>query len=61
VLKPKQKLALVLTDDCYIHILTTSNWAIGERKVATGVITPEVCEGWLRDRDCDGDGKIAIA
>jgi hypothetical protein len=55
-----------------LYILTTSDQAIGERAVATGVITPEVCEGliaWLRlrwrwqDRDCviaTAMGKIAM-
>jgi hypothetical protein len=44
-LKPIPKLVLVLTEDPYICILLTSNRGIGERAVATGVITPEVCEG----------------
>jgi hypothetical protein len=44
-----------------LYILTTSDRAIGERAVATGVVTPEVVKGWLRDCDCDGDGEIAIA
>jgi hypothetical protein len=43
-----------------LYILTTSDRAIGERAVATGVVTPEVAKGWLRDRNCEGDGEIAI-
>jgi hypothetical protein len=44
-----------------LYILSASDRAIGERAVATGVVTPEVAKGWLRDRDCDGDGEIAMA
>jgi hypothetical protein len=43
-----------------LYILATSDRAIGERAVATGVVTPEVAKGWLHDCDCDGDDEIAI-
>jgi hypothetical protein len=44
-----------------LYILTTSDWAIGERAVATGVVTPEVAKGWLRDRNRDGQDSAACA
>jgi hypothetical protein len=42
-----------------LYILTTIDRAIGECAVATGVVTPGVAKGWLRDCDCDGDCVIA--
>jgi hypothetical protein len=44
-----------------LYILTTSDRAIGERAVATGVVTPEVAKGRLRDRNRDGQDSAACA
>jgi hypothetical protein len=42
-----------------LYILSISDRAIGERAVATGVVTPEVAKGWLRDRNHDGRDSAA--